>query len=252
MASNHTPNLNLSQWTAEDLVQREDFNADNEKIDAAVSAANAKIDSVSTAATAKIDAASAAATAKVNAAAAELNTKIDTSIAAVNTKITSASNAASASLTSAVSTINSRIDTVSGNMTTKINAANDRIDDVISDTNTKINTAKTQLNTAISAKCEMIVGSYTGNGAESRTISLGKTPKFVWVWTSKTATIPFSNAYDVTSAIAISGKPAMLQNVLAMEIVNNGFKVIYRPDLGNNYDIFLNIADTQYSYLALV
>ena len=34
---NHTPNYNLSQWDAEDKVLRTDFNADNAKIDAALS-----------------------------------------------------------------------------------------------------------------------------------------------------------------------------------------------------------------------
>ena len=34
MASNHTPNFNLSQWEKTDKVQMEDFNADNAKIDA--------------------------------------------------------------------------------------------------------------------------------------------------------------------------------------------------------------------------
>lgn len=261
MASNHTPNLNLSQWTEEDLVLREDFNADNEKIDAAVSAANARINSVSTAATAKIDAASAAATAKVNAASAELNTKIDTSIAAVNkkidsavsdtnAKITSASNTASASLTSAVNTINSRIDTVSSNLTTKINAADDRIDDVISDTNSKINTAKSQLNTAIAAKCQMLVGSYTGDGAESRTIQLGVTPKFVWVWPANT-TFPFPNQFDAHSAMIITGKPAKLDGQTVMQIVNNGFTVACKLGMDDGYDIVTNMSKTNYCYLAL-
>ncbi len=36
MASNHTPNFNLSQWEKTDKVQMEDFNADNAKIDAAL------------------------------------------------------------------------------------------------------------------------------------------------------------------------------------------------------------------------
>ena len=37
-STNHTPNLNLNQWEANDPVIRQDFNADNAKIDAAVAA----------------------------------------------------------------------------------------------------------------------------------------------------------------------------------------------------------------------
>ena len=36
MASNYTENFNLCQWAAEDPVLREDFNADNAKLDAAL------------------------------------------------------------------------------------------------------------------------------------------------------------------------------------------------------------------------
>ena len=38
MAANYTANYNLCQWEATDQVQRTDFNADNAKIDAALSA----------------------------------------------------------------------------------------------------------------------------------------------------------------------------------------------------------------------
>ena len=39
MSTNHTPNFNLCQWEATDKVLRSDFNADNQKIDAALKAA---------------------------------------------------------------------------------------------------------------------------------------------------------------------------------------------------------------------
>ena len=39
MSTNHTPNFNLCQWEADDKVLRSDFNADNQKIDAALAAA---------------------------------------------------------------------------------------------------------------------------------------------------------------------------------------------------------------------
>ena len=36
MSTNHTPNFNLCQWEATDKVLRSDFNADNQKLDAAL------------------------------------------------------------------------------------------------------------------------------------------------------------------------------------------------------------------------
>ena len=44
---NATPNYQLSQWDAEDRVQRVDFNADNAKIDAAVKGVDRRVDSLS-------------------------------------------------------------------------------------------------------------------------------------------------------------------------------------------------------------
>lgn len=43
MASNQTSNYGLSQWEATDQVQRTDFNADNAKVDAALTARNCQI-----------------------------------------------------------------------------------------------------------------------------------------------------------------------------------------------------------------
>ena len=43
MSTNHTRNYNLCQWEASDQVLREDFNADNAKIDAALGSHAAQI-----------------------------------------------------------------------------------------------------------------------------------------------------------------------------------------------------------------
>ena len=40
----HTQNYQLSRWAKDDRIMMEDFNADNEKIDAALKAANDRID----------------------------------------------------------------------------------------------------------------------------------------------------------------------------------------------------------------
>ena len=44
MPSSQTPNYNLNQWSKDDRVLMEDFNADNAKIDAAIKAVEAKAD----------------------------------------------------------------------------------------------------------------------------------------------------------------------------------------------------------------
>ena len=42
MASNHTTNYQLNQWEKTDRILMDDFNADNEKIDAALAARNCR------------------------------------------------------------------------------------------------------------------------------------------------------------------------------------------------------------------
>ena len=56
-----TENYQLSQWAAEDFIQRADFNADNEKIDAALKSAADGVSAANTALALKADAASLAA-----------------------------------------------------------------------------------------------------------------------------------------------------------------------------------------------
>ena len=95
------------------------------------------------------------------------------------------------------------------------------------------------------------MGTYTGNGATTQTIKLGFMPKFLWVWETGT-TAPFDSAYDVCSAICIPGHPAVhYNNNTALQITDTGFIAAYKPSLGNNYDIFLNEANSIYAYLAL-
>lgn len=74
MPTNKTNNYNLSQWAANDRVLREDFNADNAKIDAALAATAAKAD-VLTSGKADATALAAEVQARTSAVAA-LNTKV--------------------------------------------------------------------------------------------------------------------------------------------------------------------------------
>jgi hypothetical protein len=47
MPSSQTPNYNLNQWSKDDRVLMEDFNADNAKIDAAIKAVDGRVDALS-------------------------------------------------------------------------------------------------------------------------------------------------------------------------------------------------------------
>ena len=75
-----------------------------------------------------------------------------------------------------------------------------------------INTTNSRVNEVATSQCRIMVGSYIGDGAETQTIDLGASPKFVWVWYSGSI-FPFNKAYDATAAMAIPGQPAPLAGI---------------------------------------
>ena len=96
------------------------------------------------------------------------------------------------------------------------------------------------LQTAVAGKCSVIVGTYTGDGAAERTISLGVTPKAVLVFSQ------FGYTYNANAAwggLAVTGSP-VANGLSVVEITTGGF-LVYNRNPGRS-----NIADQKYNYLA--
>ncbi len=163
MATNHTPNYNLSQWEPSDPVQRTDFNTDNAKLDAALAALAAE----------KADA----------SALAPLATKAE------------------------VSSVQEAIPHISA-------------------------------------------GFYNGDGAASRTINLGFTPKAVFVCksTGETSFVDANRYYWFYGGLAVSGMPAYAKNTPLVSSVSGGFQVYFTE--GNDMPRS-NQKDLRYHYLAI-
>lgn len=114
------------------------------------------------------------------------------------------------------------------------------------------------LSAGVSEKAKIVTGTYTGNGAASRTISLGFTPKAVLV-TPKTAgdIVAGNDEGDFTTvAFAIAGvnsvhKDSQSYNVLA--ITNDGFTVSYvrNNDLSPKVYVESNSNGRVYNYIAI-
>ena len=103
----------------------------------------------------------------------------------------------------------------------------------------QINTHTTQ----IAAKCEVVFGSYTGNGAESRTIALGFYPKAVFV-IPQSGQMFFDNiqTHEGYGGLALRNSPCFFsQGSLHIQITNNGFSVFsneYSSTNQNNMKYF--------------
>ena len=75
---------------------------------------------------------------------------------------------------------------------------------------------------------KLTFGTYVGNGASTRTISLGVTPKAVLVFTSFGATYSEEYAGDHWGGLALTNSPVQVRNggnETAVKIVTGGFQV---------------------------
>lgn len=82
-------------------------------------------------------------------------------------------------------------------------------------------------NLAETLEGKIVTGTYTGDGAASRTISLGVTPKAVLVVGLGTSAVTSNTYNSLYAALAVEGQPAlgMVGNLVA--IVDGGFDVYY-------------------------
>ena len=97
----------------------------------------------------------------------------------------------------------------------------------------------------IAQKCQAYTGSYAGNGAASRTISLGFTPKAVLILQNG---ILVNGSAGSFGALTVTGRTAQRENGSSVAaVVTNGFTVYQSSD----NDVFLNQSGTTYYYLAL-
>ena len=101
------------------------------------------------------------------------------------------------------------------------------------------------LQTAVSQKCEVYVGSYIGDGAAQRTISLGFTPKAVLTMYVNGCTANPAQAYYY-GGLALAGYPVSLGSTNIVSVVENGFQVYHIS--GYNGDS--NTINWKYYYLA--
>ena len=219
-----TEHLGLHQWAAGDNFLRTDFNADFLAIDQAVHQAQTSLDG-------RID--------TVNAA---LDTKIDTVNSTLDGKINTVN-----------STLNSKIDSTKTSLTNTINAEKQTLNNTITSTkntlNNTITSVQNTLQAAIDKRCEVVTGTYTGDGQESRTISLGRAPDAVLLFDQ------YGRAdigYDSYGGLALAGYPCYKsgeRSIPTITLTSSGFTVYYRRPSGS-YSVLTNGSGVNYHYLA--
>ena len=100
----------------------------------------------------------------------------------------------------------------------------------------QINTHTTQ----IAAKCEVVFGSYTGDGQETRTIALGFYPQAVLLFSS-------GGSASNYGGLVIRNLP---HSTNGFYITSNGFAVKYKEMNTGYVDLYFNRSDSTYYYIA--
>ena len=136
------------------------------------------------------------------------------------------------------------------------NADNDKIDGAIAAVSARAGALetgkadKTALDAAKATIPKMAIGTYTGSGAASRTISLSFTPKAVLVMTQDGHT---RSSNYIMGGLAVTGSPVKIVNgaeeFTAVTLVSNGFRVYYNID-DDYYKVQANFKDRTYHYIA--
>ena len=107
------------------------------------------------------------------------------------------------------------------------------------------------INATLSGAVKLAVGSYTGNGASSRIIRVGFTPKAVYVCTTSGYQYRETVNGGVYGGLAVTGSPvtkATSDAPNALEIVSGGFKAVH---FEGSYMTSTNSPFASYNYLAI-
>lgn len=114
---------------------------------------------------------------------------------------------------------------------------------------TDFNADNAKIDAALTQKCEVVFGSYTGDGTASRVISLGFTPGAVYLC-SQSGMAGCCDDYDTScGGLAFAEHPVKMKEEVVMEIVENGFRVTQGGGSANGYRK-ANDSSRSYHYIA--
>ncbi len=138
-----------------------------------------------------------------------------------------------------------------GELTDKLNSKADQT--ALDIVDTRLSAAESTLQTQtnqIAQKCQVYIGTYTGNGEASQFINLGFTPKAVLVLNGGYSTYNQSSQKHWYGGLAITGRAVTAPpNRTVLQIETNGFRA-YSNDTEFADYVLSNSKDSVYHYLA--
>ena len=215
-----TQNYQLNQWVGSDPFLRTDFNEDNARIDAALAAKadQTTVTSLTNTVSTKADKTT------VNSLTNTVNTKAD------QTTVTNLSN----TVTSLTNTVNTKADKTT--VTSLTNTVNTKASQ----------TALDALSATVAAKCELVFGTYTGDGTTTRSFNLGFAPKAVFVCSQEGVAGYLWEKIGSYGGLALPGAPLTMGDSVFLTVTNTGFQINV-PD----YHVRINENGNVYRYFAV-
>ena len=116
---------------------------------------------------------------------------------------------------------------------------------------TALDTRVDALETELPQKCEVYIGTYTGNGAASQLITLGYKPALVLVLESGARIYNYDGRSDFYGGMALPGYPASVNGMTAVRVENTGFRVYYGWNSESTMCARTNSANETYHYLVV-
>lgn len=115
----------------------------------------------------------------------------------------------------------------------------------------EFNEAMHNIDEGLSLKVQVRVGSYEGDDAAERTISLGVTPKAVLVMSTRGEVTHYTatNRYLGYGGLALADSPVVANGKMILSVVSGGFKV-YRENVTGNTYALTNDSGCTYNYIA--
>ena len=117
---------------------------------------------------------------------------------------------------------------------------------------TDFNTDFQKIDTALGAKCQLVAGSYVGDGAEEREFDLGFTPAAVFTCNERGQTYKSPSYYGglALPGVPVKGDSYATGEVELVAVIDGGFRVKHRDATGGGGYVNANVSGMGYTYLA--
>ena len=138
---------------------------------------------------------------------------------------------------------------------TEFNEDNQKVETALNKLSTQMETKadQTALNAVAATIPKIAVGTYTGNGVQSRTIPTGFTPKAVFVNSFFGGVYDYYEGRNYYGGLTVTGGPLKWendpQNGTVLQITTGGFIVASYTQYSNNSNT--NVSGVVYHYLAI-